>query len=824
MVDAAPGQAWSREWTRNVDLALSTLLEGFTADSGPRSGGLALIALGSYARRTLCPRSDIDLLILHDGWNGRDLERLVQAICYPLWDAGLSVGHAVRTTKEAVRAAGDRVDTATAMTERRLVAGSKGLADDLSARVVRWLRRNAGRLTKEIEAADAERHRRYGGSAGALEPELKDGIGGLRDLHSLRWAGAILLGEPGLDPLVGARYLGAGDRADLAHAGQVLLRARCALHHVGDKGVRNQLRLDLQDEVAEHLGMADGDDLLREVGLATRTISHLHARTWPVMREDAARGRRRKAAPPRVVGDGLILVDGLLEVDGVPDLGADPSLALRSVAAAAKHRTVLGRRTAMRLRAEVTKLGSLPWDDRSRAALIELLLVGPDGLPAMADADYLGVLAALLPEWEKVRGRPQRNPLHTFDLDTHAMQASAWLVQTIQGKFDERHPGLFEELEDPDALVLGMWLHDVGKAWPGNHSIGGETIAREWVQHMGFPDATADRVARLVRHHLLLPDTATGRDIDDHDEVERVAVAVGDLETLNGLYLLSYGDSRATGKAAWSDWKDLLVTKLYRSVRAVLEGGVNALIRSPSHDLLARAAAKDGVDEELVRATISGLPKRYLRVATAAQIAAHARLLHRDEEGLVADVREGPTPSTQTLSLAGPDRHGLVADALGVLAARKVEVLEARVFTHTDGTALDWFVVAAQKPGTWERIVPALVRAHEHDLDVGEEVDKRERSWDVKAPVLAAPVPIRVSSQPSGSITRVDVRGPDSPGAMYRLTRALSDLGVSLVGARVATLGPEVRDAFFISGAVPPEDVIRAALEPALTEDAVRSA
>lgn len=815
---AAPGRPWSLAWTASVDAALTRYLSDLQSGSGQRSGGVALIALGSYARRSLCPRSDIDLLLLHDGWAPRDLEALVQAVCYPLWDAGLSVGHAVRTTREAIKAAGDRIDTATALTERRLVAGSTGLADDLSARVTRWLRRSGGRFAQDIVAADAERHRRYGGSPGALEPELKDGIGGLRDIHSLRWAGAILLGEPGLDPLVGARYLGADDRAALAGAGETLLAARCALHHVGGKAVHDQLRLDLQDEVAAALGLADGDVLLRRVGLATRTIAHLHARTWPVMIEDATRGRRRKRPVPQALGPGLTLVDGLVEVDATAHAGEDPSLGMRAVAAAAAAGTVIGRRSAMRLRKEVEQVGSLAWDDTSRTAFLAVLRGGRRSLAAMGDADYLGLMDAYLPEWERVRGRPQRNPLHTFDLDTHLLQATSWLADVVAGDLDPAHAEVLAGMDDPDGLVLGTWLHDVGKAWPGDHSIAGETVGREWTLHMGFAPDRADRIARLIRHHLLLPDVATQRDIDDPEEVERVAVLVGDTETLDGLYLLGIADSRATGRAAWSDWKDLLIRRLYERTRAVLVGDVGLLSHPRTPDVVVRAAARLGGDEAHLRRTIDGLPSRYLRNATAAQLAAHALLLRQPPGGLVADVRPGPVDSACVLSIVAPDRHKLFCDLVGVLAAYRVEVLEARVFTNDEGTALDWFVLQAPAALSWDAVTADLVTAAAGTLDVAGAVDKRERQRDVRPPVLAQPVPIRVRTADGGGHVRVEVRGPDSPGVLFRLSRVLAELGTELLGAQVATLGPEVRDTFFVRGDLPPLDVLRDALEPALLD------
>jgi [protein-PII] uridylyltransferase len=825
LIDEAPGRPWSHRWTAAVDAALRQHLTDFQARTGGRSKGVALVALGSYARRSLCPHSDIDLLLVHDGWPGSDLEALVQAVCYPLWDAGLSVGHAVRTTKEAVRATGDRVDTATALTERRLVAGSQGLADDLGARVTRWLRRSSATFAEEIVAADAERHRRHGGSPGALEPELKEGIGGLRDVHSLRWAGAILLGTAGLDPLVGARYLGADDRAALAGAADRLLATRCALHLVGGKGVRDRLRLDLQDEVAQALGMADGDELLRDVGLATRTIAHLHARSWPVLLEDATRGRRRRQAEAKPVGTSLSLTDGLIEVDLDAHVADDTSLGLRAVAAAAANGTVVGRRSAMRLRREVEQLGVLGWDDPTRDAFLAVLRSGRTSLAAMGDADYLGLLDAHLPEWQRVRGMPQRNPLHTYDLDTHALQAAVWLEHVTSGGIHPDHAEIFAGMADPDALVLGTWLHDVGKAWPGDHSVAGATVGREWTSHMGFSADRADYISRLIRYHLLLPDVATQRDIDDPDEVERVAVLVGDVELLDGLYLLGYADSRATGKAAWSDWKDLLIRRLYEAVRGVLTGDEGLLPRTSSPDIVVRSASKLGGDEDHLRSVIDGLPARYRRNATAEQLAAHGRLLLQPGDGLSAEVRPGPVPSTEVLSIVAPDRHALFSDLVGVLASHRIEVHEARVFTHDDGTALDWFVVGSPSDVAWPAVIDDLTAAAAGQMDVADAVDRREQHRDVRPPVLAQPVPIRISisvgDTPTADgqmVSRVQVHGPDSPGALFRISRVLADLDTRLQGALVATLGPEVRDAFIVMGHLPPPDELRALLEPALLD------
>ncbi|MGM0819273.1 MAG: hypothetical protein ACQETV_07775, partial [Actinomycetota bacterium] len=405
--------------------------------------GVAVVGLGSYARRELAPASDVDILLLHDGRSTAELEELVRAICYPLWDAGLSVGHAVHTPRAAVKAAVERVESATALVERRLVAGDVGLVDDLAARWRRWLGRHGGRLLASVADADATRHAQAGDRPGMLEPDLKRGAGGLRDLQSLRWASACLLGADGLDALVGARYLGASDLPALAEAGEVLLAARCALHLQQGASLppgsgADTLRLDLQDGVATRLDWGDGDALLRAVGLASRRIAYLHGRAWPRVLADARGGRRRARPQAREVDDGLAVVDGLVEAAPGRALAEDPTLALRAVAAAAAEGTHLGRATAEALAVQIAELGALPWDAAMRGALLRVLRRGREAVPALTDAGEIGLLSALLPEWETLRGAPQRNPLHRYDVDTHLVETVAELGAVVDGALDER--------------------------------------------------------------------------------------------------------------------------------------------------------------------------------------------------------------------------------------------------------------------------------------------------------------------------------------------------------------------------------------------------
>jgi [protein-PII] uridylyltransferase len=755
--------------------------------------------LGGYARRELCPSSDVDLLLLHDGWHRTGLEALVERLCYPLWDARLSVGHAVRTANEAVKDAGERIDTATSLLDRRFVAGDRGLADALTSRTQRWVRRRGNALVSQLAAADAERHRAGDSHPGMLEPDLKNGAGGLRDVHSLRWAAGWMVGEVGLDPLVAAGYLGAEDRRRLGHANEVLLRARCALHLVapnpGKQG--DILRLDRQDEVAALLGDADADDLLRAVGLAARTIGHLHDRTWRLLLADAAGGRRRRRAGGIAIGSGLQLVDGLVGIDADASLVDDAALGLRAIAGAASHDTHLSRKAATRLADDVTKLRALRWTDDARAALVALLGTGDKAADALAEADHLGLLTAHLPEWERVRGRSQRNALHRFDLDTHGARA---VVALHRLRRDESLDLVWQRVDNTAALLLATWLHDVGKAWPGDHSVVGADVVGRWLSDMGFDQTTVERAAALVRHHLLLPDVATRRDLEDAAEIKHVADLVGDAPTLDSLYLLSLADAQATGPAAWSSWKGMLVATLYERVRAHLAGATPSAEVDPFRD-----AAANGADPAQLDALRRQAPAEYLLVAGADQVGAHAQLLSivADGEPAAVDIRPGSVAETNVVSVVAHDRPGLLADCTGVLAANELAVVEARAVTTSTGMALEWLTVTGDVAPT--ALCEQMADAIAGRIDVASLVDKPRRRQ-----LRVTPAPWRTPTVTIRDSHALEVETADQPALLYRLCAVIAQTGVSLRAVRISTLAHTVFDVFEL--AEPATDEVLAAL------------
>ncbi len=755
---------------------------------------MALVALGGYGHRRLCPRSDVDLLVLHAGRGRTDLDAVVRSVCYPLWDAGLSVGHAVRSVREATRAAEEAVENATALTSRRLVAGDRGLLDRLDARVRRTSARRGRNLVLSVGREGPDRAAL---PVGRLEPDLKCDPGGLRDLDRLEWAASGLLGRPSLEALVGAGYLGAPDHSALRLARAVLLTARCALH-LTDPRAGDRLRLDLHDDVATRLG-GDADGLLRAVGLAMRAVAHVAARAWPLLLADARGGRSRQRPSARPVADGVAVVDGLVTIDADRDPAVEPALAWRATAAAAAEGTHVDRRTAERLRAAFAD-ARLWWDETARASLLATLRHGEAGVRALRDADHLGVVVAYLPQWDRVRGAPQRNAFHHFDLDTHLLHTVAWLVRIGRGELDEDHARRWQGLEDADALLLAAWLHDVGKAWPGDHSQVGAELVAEWLSDAGFGLVRAQRVAKLVRLHLLLPNVATRRDLDDPDEIADVADAVGDVETLDGLLLLALADARATGPTAWSAWKDGLLATLHARVRVALRDDA-AVPGAPDETAGAarRAAAAAGVSSDAVDRLLAGVPRRYLVAASAEQIAEHLRLLEQREPGRAAAAwRPGAVPGTAVLSVVADDRVGLLGACAGIISAHDLRLLDARAVTRGDGTALDWFTVSVASVPS-QAVADEVVAAVAGEVDVAARVAARERRRDARLPAEAALAKTAVNADDQGELVRLEVTAPSTPGLVYRLAQAVADVGASAAGLKAEVLGAQARVAFFFA-------------------------
>ena len=633
--------------TTQVDRWLAELL-GAESD-------VALVAVGGYGRRELLPRSDLDVLLLHGGRD--DIAGIADRIWYPVWDSGAELDHAVRTVPQARRVARADLKVALGLLSARHVAGDPDLTERLRAGALEDWRAAAPARLAELHEAHDERARTSGELAFLLEPDLKEARGGLRDVHAIQAVAAAWV-APAPGPKVRTAY-------------EQILDTRHALHEVTGRRL-DRLVLEEQDEVARALGLLDGDVLLRMLAGAARTVAYAvdHAfRQSDRLSAGGGRRLRRRQAERRPLADGVVEQDGEVVLARAADPASDPPLVLRAAAAAAQAGLPLAPRTLDRL-TECPPL-PVPWPAAARDAMLSLLGAGQAAVGVWEALDTEGLVTALIPDWERVRNRPQRNPLHTYTVDRHLAEAAA------------RAAALTREVARPDLLLLAALLHDVGKGWPGDHSVTGEVVARDVVRRMGLPAPDADLVAAAVRLHLLLPMVATRRDLDDPVTVKQVAAAVRSRVLLELLHALAIADGLATGPAAWNDWKATLVADLVRRVEAVLDG----------------------------EPTPRPAPLREDQLALAA------------EGGPAATVRGSE------VTVVAPDRPGLLWRAAGVLASHRLAVRSANA-TSVGSTAVSVFDVEPEfgDPPDATLVAADLRRMLQGRLDVEDRLDRRARA------------------------------------------------------------------------------------------------
>ncbi|MGA5496880.1 [protein-PII] uridylyltransferase [Streptomyces cinereoruber] len=777
----------------------------FAAAAPPR--GTALVAVGGYGRSELSPRSDLDLLLLHDGTADKAaIAALADRIWYPVWDLGLALDHSVRTPAEARATAADDLKVHLGLLDARPLAGDAGLVAALRTTVLADWRNQAPRRLPELDALCRERAERMGELQFLLEPDLKEARGGLRDAQALR--------------AVAASWLADAPREGLDRARRRLLDTRDALHLTTGRAT-DRLALQEQDAVAAELGLLDADTLLREVYEAARTISYATDVTWRevnrVLKARSARPRLRsllgRTGAGRTGGKPPVertpLAEGVVEMDGEVVLARtarperDPVLPLRAAAAAAQSGLPLSPHAVRRLAATAPPLPA-PWPAEAREELVTLLGAGEATVPVWEALEAEGIVTRLLPDWERVRCRPQRNPVHTWTVDRH-------LVETAV-----RAASLTRRVGRPDLLLVAALLHDIGKGWPGDHSVTGETIARDLAARVGFDRTDTATVATAVRHHLLLVETATRRDLDDPATVESVAAAVGTLGTLELLHALTEADALATGPAAWSSWRASLVADLVKRVAGVLAG-------EPLPD--PEAAAPSAEQERLaIEALRTGEP--VLALHTRDEHAADPDDSDPDDS---ASDEAAPEPVGVELVIALPDQPGVLPAVAGVLALHRLTVRAAdlRAVDLPTGLGsvlvLDWRV-AAEYGSLPEaaRLRADLVRALDGSLDIPARLAEREAAYPRRRGLTAPPPRVTVAAADSRLATVIEVRAQDAPGLLHRIGRALEGAAVRVRSAHVSTLGANAVDTLYVTrpdgSLLPPEEAVDLArtLEAAL--------
>jgi [protein-PII] uridylyltransferase len=700
--------------------------------SGPAAGA-ALVAVGGYGRAELAPGSDIDLYLVHAP--DAPIEDLADQLWYPIWDHGLKLGHAVRTVKDTLSLAAEDLDTATAVLTVRHLAGDRRLTDELAEKGLALWRKRSKRWLEELRLRVADRHHRGGEVAFLLEPDIKDGRGGLRDVHCLRWAQAA------------QATLLADDDADIDAGYRTLLAARVELHRrTGRPGDR--LLLEEQDAVAAALGYGDADVMMRELSSAARSIAWVSDELWARAASSLEGPFRRRLWKDRDVAPGVLLREGAVQLAADAEPANDPLLVLRVAVAAARHSARIERATLVRL-AECPPLAT-PWSDEVRELFVELFLAGRGAVDVVETLDQKGLWEPIVPEWAAVRCKPQRNAYHRFTVDRHLCEAAA------------NAAALVDRVDRGDLLVVGTLLHDIGKGFPGDHTVVGIDVVGEIAPRMGFDADDTAMLQQMVRHHLLLPDVATRRDLSDDGTIAHVAQAAGSLGCLRLLDALTEADSIATGSAAWSSWKQELVSVLVDRAAHVLGGGELSEVPDvafPNPQQLALLAER--------RRIIEGVDDR--------------------------------------LTVVTPDRPGLFSRVAGVLSLNGLTVLEAAVHTDDAGMALEVFRVEPNFGPVvpWDRVTGDVRRALDGHLALEARLAERARVYARPRllPGVVTHPEVIVDNELSHHATVLEVRAPDAMGVLWRITRALHDLDLDITSAKIQTMHSDAVDSFYVRDA-----------------------
>jgi [protein-PII] uridylyltransferase len=692
------------------------------------AAGVALVAVGGYGRQEPAVGSDLDLLLLHG--NGVDVDELAQSIWYPIWDSGVGLDHSVRTVDQAASVAADDLKAAVGLLDARHVAGDPQLTRALRDQVFTRWRKDARRRLPELVDAVQVRTRRAGELAFLLEPDLKEARGGIRDVTAMT--------------AIAAAWVTDAPDERVRSAYSFLLDVRGELH-------RRQSRPNdtlVQQEhapVARALGIEAPDAMLTRLYEAARVIEYATDTACRRATDTARPPRRWRRSGPvrRPLADGVVEQDGEAHLarDARPD---DPGLVLRVAAAAAQAGIPVAPHALDRLAAAMPAMPD-PWPDGVRDALVATVGAGAAAVPVLESLDQAGLLVRILPEWQQVRCKPQHNAVHRFTVDRHLIEAAVAAA------------ALARRVARPDLLLLSALLHDIGKGWPGDHTDAGLRVVPDILRRMGLQASDIEVVLAVIRHHLLLPDTATRRDLLDPVTIESVAAAVGDRPTLELLHALTEADAAATGPAAWGEWKAGLVSDLVRRTAAALAG-------EP-------VIARDPLDAD------------------------QRALAARGE--LAVDVRG------TRVTVVAPDRRGLLWRWAGVVSLQRVQIRTAVAAQAPGGATGTMAVTVFDVEPRYGRLpdldtLRADVRAaYDDGLALGSRLTERERAYDV---VRAAAAPPRVIWDDGASYTAsvVEVRAHDRVGLLYRLTRALDAAGLDVRSATVATLGAEAVDSFYV--------------------------
>jgi [protein-PII] uridylyltransferase len=790
---------------------------------------MAVVATGGYGRGLLAPGSDIDLLFLlpykQTAWG----ESVAEAILYCLWDIGLKVGHATRSIDECIRQSKADMTIRTAILESRFLLGDRKLFDELVTRFDKSVVQGTGPEFVASKLAEREeRHRRAGQSRYLVEPNVKDGKGGLRDLHTLFWIAKYVYRVRDVEELIDRGVFDHEELRLFRRCEDFLWSVRCNMHFLTGRA-EERLSFDIQRDIAvrlgytEHPGLKDVERFMKHYFLIAKDVGDLtailcaaledrQAKPAPVLSRMMARfrprGRRSLPETEDFVEDNSRLTVADAEV-----FARDPVNLVRMFRLAQKHNLVL-HPDALRAATKSLKLvdGDLRANPEANRLFLEIL-TSQDAEVILRRMNETGVLGRFVRAFGRVVAMMQFNMYHHYTVDEHLLRCIGVLAEIERGSNEEF--ALANDLmrkilpEHRTLLYVALFLHDIAKGRIEDHSIAGARVARRFCPRLGLSPADTDTVAWLVEKHLVMSTVAQSRDLSDRKTIENFAAVVQSLERMKLLTILTTADIRAVGPGVWNGWKAQLLRTLYYETEPVLTGGfseVNRAQRVTMAQAELRAELKDWPPERLDTYMARHYPAYWLKVDLPHRVV-HANFVRDAEDAnkaLATTFAFDAVRGVTELTVLAPDHPWLLSTLAGACAAAGANIVDAQIFTTTDGRALDSISVSREfdhdedEKRRAARIADTIEKALSGSLKLPEVVARRAApKGRLKAFVLEPEVTI--NNQWSNRYTVIEVTGLDRPGLLYELTATLSKLSLNITSAHVATFGERVVDVFYVT-------------------------
>ncbi|MEQ9315691.1 MAG: [protein-PII] uridylyltransferase [Henriciella sp.] len=779
---------------------------------------LAVFATGGYGRKVLAPSSDIDLLFIRPYKASAHAESVIEYMLYALWDMGLKVGHAFRTPEECIRLSREDVTIKTSLLDARFLFGDEELSETTAKkfRAEAIAGQDAQFISDKLAERDA-RHAKQGNTRYVVEPNVKDGKGGLRDLQTLYWIVKHMNNGETLEDVMQSGPFTKHEYAVFIRAARFLWTVRCHLHYVTGRG-EERLSFDLQPEIASRMGYRDRAEQLgverfmkhyflvaKDVGGLTRIL----AAKLEAEQKKKPEGWRRfipAGAPKALTHKGFVLDSGRINVIDEDVFKKNPANLIRLFAISDETGYDI-HPDAMTLASRKSRLinSKTRHNDEMRDLFLKLLVDGKAPAVALHRMNEADVLGRFLPEFGGIVAQTQFNMYHHFTVDEHTIRAIEYMAEMDRegGEGFELAHRLFQRIENKQVLYLAMLLHDTGKGH-GDQQIEGTKTATKAGQRLGLSDAETDLIAWLVGHHLEMSETAQKRDIADPATIVRFAEMVGSVERLRLLYILTIADIRAVGPGIWNAWKGQLLEDLYHNTEAALRGG-----RTDERGVAAELAGRAAATREELAKKVNNIPDvmrdmdpAYWTGFDVTELVEHASKLAEGRETPIVSATIRPDGGGVSLLVAGQDRLGLFARLAGTIAAQGANVVSAQVFTGSSGFIVDVFILQDGKGGVFaagdshrlqrlEDEVRKALTTNEPLKQIPNTASRREAAFLVMPQV-------EIDEALSHEYTVIDVSGRDRPGLLHDVASVLADQNISIHSAHVGSYGERVFDAFYV--------------------------